>query len=54
MFIANLNAEVDFLHIYKLIQLNRKTPFEGKPGNSETTRPSKQNERVSCGNSKSS
>ena len=31
MFIANVNAKVDFLLTYKLIQLNRKTPTEGKP-----------------------
>ena len=39
MFIANLNAKVDFLDTYKLIQLNRKIPFKEKPGNSETTLP---------------
>ena len=48
MFIANLKAKVGFLHTYKLIQLIRKTPFEGKPRNSGTTRPSKQNECAWC------
>ena len=28
MFIVILNAKVDFLQTYKLIQLNRKTPFK--------------------------
>ena len=28
MFIVVLNAKVDFLQTYKLIQLNRKTPFK--------------------------
>ena len=30
------------------MQLNRKTLFEGKPRNSETSRPIKQNVNVSC------
>ena len=46
MFIANLYTKVDFLRTCKLMQLNRKTPFEGKPRNSKTTSPSKQNECV--------
>ena len=28
MFVVILNAKVDFLQTYKLIQLNRKTPFK--------------------------
>ena len=31
MFTANVNAKVDFLLTYKLIQLNRKTPIVGEP-----------------------
>ena len=31
MFIVILNAKVDFLQTYKLIQLNRKTPFKESP-----------------------
>ena len=30
------------------MELTKKTPFEGKPRNSETTRPIKQNVNVSC------
>ena len=54
MSIANLNAKVDVLHTYKLIQINSKTSFEGKPRSSEITSSSKQNECVSGCNSKSS
>ena len=39
MFIANLNAQVDFLHTCKLIELNSKIPFDEKPRNSEQEGP---------------
>ena len=42
-----LKCKRRFLHTCKLIQLNRKTAFEGKPRNSEITRLIQQNANVS-------